>query len=141
MKKTKLEPIPKIIRRLYRLAVEFCRERAHYTCEVCGMKKGDLYNGKVQRVESHHLFSRHFKNSPLKFALENLICLCTLCHKTGPKSAHKNPIVFGEWLRIHKPEQYKYILDHWEDKIDLKDRNVLYNIEENLRRIIKNESN
>ena len=134
-KKKKLTSLPVIRRRLFRLVSQICRENANETCEVCGMKKGDLYNGKPQRVEAHHLFSRHIKNSPLKWDLNNLICLCTRCHKTGEKSAHKNPIYFGEWLRINKPEQYQYILDHWEDSVNLDDRLILEKIEKELREI------
>lgn len=141
MKKKKLESIPKIHRRLYKLALNLCREIANHTCIVCGMKKGDLYNGKPQRVESHHLFSRHFKNSPLKFDLMNLICLCTLHHKTGDHSAHKNPIWFGEWLRINKPEMYEYVLKHCDDRVDLDNRDILYEIEAKLKETALNISN
>ena len=131
-KRKRLTSIPVIHRRLYRLVSKICRERVDFCCEVCGMKKGDDYNGKPQRVECHHLFSRNIKDSPLKWDLNNLICLCTLHHKTGDHSAHKNPIWFAEWLRTNKPEQYQYILDHCEDRINLKDRNVLAKIEKEL---------
>ena len=68
----------------------------------------------------------------MKFDLNNLICVCTLHHKTGFESAHKNPVVFGEWLRTHKPEQYQYIIDHYKDTINLDDRAVLEKIERGL---------
>lgn len=132
MKKEKLESIPKIHRRLYKLSLTLCREIANYTCAVCGMKKGDLYNGKPQKMDSHHLFSRHFRDCPLKFDIMNLICLCPICHKFGDKSAHKNPIWFGEWLRLNKPEIYEYVLKHCSDKVDLKNREILYEIERKL---------
>jgi len=135
VEKSKLESIPKINRRLYKLALSICRIKANHTCEVCGMKKGDLYKEKPQRVESHHIFSRRFM-SAMRWDLNNLICLCSICHKLGDKSAHQNPIWFGEWLRIHKPEQYKYILDHCEERIDVKNRDILYKIEEGLINIL-----
>ena len=130
--KIKLKSLPAIKRRIFKLVSLICRERAGYKCEVCGMKKGDLHNSKPQRVEAHHIFSRSIKDSPMKFDIKNLICLCTLCHKTGNKSAHKNPVWFGEWLRINKPEQYTYVLEHFEDTVDLDDRNILDIIEKNL---------
>jgi len=133
VKKIKLEPIRRIHRRLYKFTLDLCRVKANHTCAVCGMKKGDLYNGKPQKVDSHHLYSRHFKNCPLKWDMNNLICLCTLCHKTGKKSAHKNPIWFAEWLRINRPEQYQYVLNHCEDIIDLENREILYIIEKKLK--------
>lgn len=127
--------LPVIKRRLFRLVSQICRDRADHTCEVCGMKKGDIYNGKPQRVEAHHLFSRSIKNSPMKWDMNNLICLCTLHHKTGPQSAHKNPIWFGEWLRTNKPEQYQYVLDHYEDEVNLNSRSVLEDIERKLKEL------
>jgi len=128
-KEKKKQSLPTIRRRIFKLVSLICRERAGYACEVCGMKKGDLHNGKPQRVEAHHLFSRSIKDSPLKFDMMDLICVCTLHHKTGRYSAHKNPIWFAEWLKKHKPEQYQYILDHCDDTVNLDDRAVLEEIE------------
>lgn len=136
-KKEKKTSLPVVKRRLFKLVSIICRDRANHTCEICGMKKGDLYNGKAQRVEAHHIFSRTFKDSPLKWDLNNLICLCSLCHKMGLRSAHKNPIYFGEWLRIHKPQQYQYVLDHYQDTVNLDDRLVLEKIEADLMQMLK----
>lgn len=132
-KKKNLTSIPVIVRRLLRLASERCRERANFCCEICGMKKGDLYNGKSQRVEAHHVMSRSNKNSPLKFDLRNLVCLCTLHHKTYKFSAHRHAIWFAEQFNTIRPNDYKWVLEHSNDEVDLSDRNVLEVIEKCLK--------
>ena len=134
-KKKKLTSIPVIQRRLFRLASQRCRENAHFTCEICGTKKGDTHpnTGNIQRVEAHHIMSRSNKDSLLKFDQRNLICLCTSCHKTGQFSAHKHGIWFAEWLRTNKPDQYYWILSHSDTIVNLKDRKILEWIEYCLR--------
>tara|TARA_R110002126_G_scaffold164690_2_gene312566 strand:+ start:1479 stop:1958 length:480 start_codon:yes stop_codon:yes gene_type:complete len=134
-KRKKLTSIPVIIRRLFRLASQCCRESADFKCEICGMKKGDLHNvtEKPQRVEAHHIMSRNNKDSPLKFDLRNLICLCSDHHKLSKYSAHSHGIWFADWLQTNKPEQYQWVLDHSDDTVNLKDREVLAHIEKCLR--------
>ena len=137
-KKTKRKrrtSIPIITRRLLRLASQCCRERAHFKCEICGMKKGDIHSltGKPQRVEAHHIMSRSNKNSPLKFDLRNIICLCTEHHKTGKYSAHKHGLWFScEFTKI-RPDDAEWILDHSNDDVDLNDREILSYIEKCLK--------
>ena len=135
IRKKKLTSIPIIIKRLFRLASIRCRERANNKCEICGMCKGDKHpnTGKPQKVEAHHIMNRKNKNSPLKFDLRNLICLCGTCHKFGRFSAHGHGIWFGEWLRINKPKQHAWILKHSNDVVDLTDRTVLQKIEDQLK--------
>jgi len=135
-KKRKLTSLPVITRRLFRLASQCCREKANFHCEICGMQRGDKHpnTGKKQRVEAHHIMSRSNKDSALKFDLNNLICLCTSCHKTGQFSAHKHAVWFAEWLRCNKPTQYAWVLEHSNDTANLKDRDVLKYIEICLRR-------
>ena len=130
-----LTSVPVLIRRLFKLASQLCRERANFKCEICGMKKGDIHpnTGKPQRVEAHHIMSRSNKDSVLKFKLQNLICLCTSCHKTNQFSAHKHSVWFAEWLRINKPEQHAWVLKHSKDTANLKDRDILKGIEDCLK--------
>jgi len=127
-----------IHKRLYRLASLICREKANFTCEICGLKAGDIYKktGKKQRVEAHHVMSRSNKNSPLKYDLRNLVCLCTNHHKTDKKSAHKHGLWFAKWFLEKRPDDAKWILEHTDDIVDLDDRDILKSIEENL---IKNQ--
>ena len=136
--KPKQSSIPVINRRLFRLASLCCRERAKFKCEICGMKVGDLHanTGKPQRVEAHHIMSRSNKDSPLKFDIRNLVCLCTEHHKTGKYSAHKHGLWFSkEFIKI-RPDDAEWILEHSDDYANLKDREVLKNIEECLRKDI-----
>jgi len=134
-KKKKLTSIPILTRRLFRLASESCREKAHFRCEICGMLKGTIHpnTGKPQRVEAHHVMSRSNKDSPLKFDMRNLICLCTEHHKTGRYSAHKHGIWFSDQFRKIRPKDYEWILQHSDDYVNLKDRSVLKYIEDCLR--------
>lgn len=135
--KKKRTSIPTIKRRLFRLVSQICRENANFTCEICGMKKGDLYKGKPQRVECHHVMSRSNKNSPLKWNLKNLICLCTSCHKTNRRSAHKHSLWFSkEFIKI-RPDDAQWILEHTDDELDLTDEKNLKNIENELKNNIK----
>jgi hypothetical protein len=134
-KHKKLTSIPIIQRRLFRLASILCRERAKFTCEICGLKSGDIHpkTGKPQRVEAHHVMSRSNKNSPLKYDLRNLVCLCTEHHKTGRLSAHKHCLWFSLQFQKIRPKDAKWIIDHTNDEVDLKDREVLTKIERCLK--------
>ena len=134
-RKRKLTSIPVLIRRLFRLASIKCRENANFTCEICGMKKGDRHpiTNKIQRVEAHHIMSRSNKNSPLKFDMRNMICLCTNCHKTGRRSAHKHGLWFAREFQKIRPDDAEWILEHTDDVVNLADRDVLSYIETCLR--------
>ena len=133
-KKKKLTSIPVIHRRLFRLASITCRENADLTCEMCGIKKGDIYKGKPQRVQAHHVMSRSNVNSPLKWDTRNLSCLCTKCHKGGKRSAHKHALWFAQEFTKKRPEDAKWILDHTDDMVNIKNREILEFIEHQVRR-------
>ena len=130
-KEKKLTKIPTINRRLFRLASIVCRENANEACEICGMKKGTIHpvSKKPQRVEAHHVMSRSNKNSPLKFDIRNLVCLCTLCHKTGKRSAHKHGLWFAKEFEKIRAEDAKWILEHTDDTVNLQNRITLAYIE------------
>lgn len=134
-KKKKLTSIPTINRRLFKLASQICREKAEFKCEICGMKVGDVHpsTGKKQRVEAHHIMSRSNKNSPLKYDVRNLICLCTEHHKTGKRSAHKHGLWFVKWFLENRPEDAIWIIEHTDDQVDLTNRDILQYIEDCLR--------
>jgi len=134
-KKKKLQSLPIIIRRLFRIASELCRTKAGNKCEICGLKSGDIYQGtgKKQRVEAHHIMSRANKGSPLKFDLRNLICLCSFHHKLGSRSAHKHCLWFSKWFIEHRPDDANWIIEHTDDKVDLNDRIILQFIEDCLK--------
>jgi len=132
VKVKKLTSVPILIRRLFRLASQMCRERAHFSCEICGMKQGDKHanTGKPQRVEAHHIISRKHKDCPLRFDLRNLVCLCSEHHKFGLYSAHGHGVWFTKELEKIRPDDVKWILEHTNDKVDLSNRETLTYIEE-----------
>ena len=68
------------------------------------------------RLEAHHLISRAKVSTRHK--IENACLLCTLHHKYHKTcSPHGGPIGFSEWLRVHEPEKYAWVLEN-QHKID-----------------------
>ena len=130
-KKKKLESIPKINRRLFKLWSEKIRERHNQRCEYCNISKGEKgHNGKiVENMNAHHIISRVKKDSYLKWDLINGICCCSGCHKFSEDSFHRSPITTMNWLLQNHPDRYSYLLEHFNDKIDLQNREILYEIE------------
>ena len=66
-------------------------------CQIC--KKTD------KRLNAHHLIPKHF--SKWRHDMDNGISLCVSCHQFGVLSAHKNPLWFSRWLRIHRNKTYQ----------------------------------
>ncbi len=133
-KKKKLEHIPKINRRLFKLWSEFVRSRALFTCEYCGIKKGDISEkGATVKVDAHHLVNRNIKDCPLKWCPENGISLCPKCHKfSQDDSFHLNPVSTITWMLKNRPERIEFVLKHYKTRIDLQNRDILYEIESKL---------
>lgn len=136
-KPPKLEKPSKIRRRLMRLWSAKVLEVAGRKCAICGLKTGDIVNGKVQKTDAHHIEDR--RNHSLKFDVINGICLCVWHHKYSKDAAHQSVVFFSNWLQKNHPQQYQYILNHRDDIIDLNNRNVLYKIEEKLKFPISSE--
>jgi hypothetical protein len=134
-KKKKLDPIPKINRRLFRLWSEAIRENAGHQCEYCHAKRGDAgENGKkINKIDSHHFYSRDVKDCPLKWDIRNGIAVCPSCHKFGNIAFHKNPLVCYEWLRNNQPEKHRFVLENHSVRVDLHNRSVLAQIEIHLK--------
>ena len=131
----KLDPIPKIHRRLLKLWSEMIRKNNNYKCEYCGSSRNDINsNNKKVKIDAHHLLSKKIKNCPLKYDKNNGIALCTNHHKFDVPSFHKDPITTITWLQEHRPDRYEYILKNAHVRIDLDNRNVLEEIEERLRK-------
>jgi hypothetical protein len=131
-KKKKLESLPKIHRRLFKLWGEKVRSVAQNTCEYCGRKVGDLDDDgkKLVKVDSHHIQSRKVSGNPLKWDVRNSVCACPLHHKFScNESFHRAPAVTINWLIKNRPERFNYILEHYKDKVDLDNRLILAEIE------------
>ena len=132
-KKIKLDSIPKINRRLFKLWSEAVKECAGNKCEFCGAIKGeDNGHGVVNKLDSHHLLSRKIKDCPLKFDVRNGVLVDPFHHKFGIPSFHRDPVTTITWLQKNKPESYKLVLDNAMFRVDLDNRAILKEIEERL---------
>lgn len=125
----KLEPKPRIRRRLMRLWSEAVAIMGGHKCAICGKTKEDGV-----RLEAHHLEPRQICQS-LRYDPRNGILLCTSHHKFGKESAHKGMLWFVTWLQTNRKDQYEYVMNHRLDDIDLNDRDTLANIEMELDKI------
>jgi len=70
----------------------------HPFCEICSESKG---------IQVHHVCSKHYEKSLLRFDKRNLIVLCAKHHF----SAHHAPILFLEWFKSVRPHDYQYIIN------------------------------
>ena len=130
--KIKLESLPKIHRRLFKLWSEKVREKSNHTCEWCNKKIGDKGEGgnPITAMNAHHLQSRKNKYNPLKWDIRNSVCVCPNHHKFScNESFHNSPVVTINWLMKNRPERFNYVLEHYNDKIDLENRFILKEIE------------
>jgi len=138
-KKKKLDSIPKINRRLFKLWSLAVRDRAEHKCEYCGISKGEIHinsDGKPikTKIDSHHLLSRDIKDCPLKFDILNSIAVCPTHHKWGIPSFHRDPVDTITWLQKHHPDRYEYVLKYDRNMtVDLQNRKVLEEIESKLK--------
>lgn len=78
-----------------------CLERDNHTCQICGYK---FDKTKPGGTAVHHIVPRQYKE--LFLELDNLITLCSRCHRWGKDSPHQNALWFAEWLKKNKPEQH-----------------------------------
>lgn len=73
-------------------------------CEVCG---------KTEGLQCHHFIGR--RAGALRFALQNLVCVCPSCHTFGRYSFHQNPLWGVEWFKRYRPDDYEYCKEHTSD--------------------------
>ena len=133
-KKKKLDTIPKINRRLFRLWSEAVRGTAGHRCEYCGIKRGDINkNDKKTKIDAHHFYSRNIKDCPLKWDIRNGIAVCPICHKFGELAFHRNPIVCYDWLKQNQPDKYQFVMENHSVRVNLQNRKVLEQIEHHLK--------
>lgn len=66
--------------------------RGRGKCERCGERN-------YEQLQCCHIFSRIYNAT--RWLLDNLLCLCASCHFW----AHKNPILFAEWVKKHLGEE------------------------------------
>ena len=85
---------------------ELIKKRAGNKCEKCGLTYG---------IETHHLIKRNVM--PVRCAVENGVCLCSLCHGSGISAAHSTHgnELFLNWVKYSYRNRYKWIFDHKHD--------------------------
>lgn len=134
-KKKKLDPIPKINRRLFKTWSLNVRGDAGNKCEVCGAERGTIQeSGKPIKIDAHHLINRDITDCPLKWEKRNGIALCVSHHKFSPdESFHMNPISTMDWLQKNRPDDFAYLLANYKVRVDLHNRAILSEIEERLK--------
>lgn len=133
-KKKKLDPVPKINRRLFKLWSEAVRGKTGFSCEICGVKRGDKNDkGNPVKIDAHHFMNRDITDCPLKFDIRNGIALCPKHHKFSPdESFHMNPVVTMDWVQKHRPESFSFVLTNYKTRVDLHNRDILAEIETRL---------
>lgn len=136
-KKPKLKPIGKIKRRLLRVWSKTVHQDQQNRCAICGLKTGDIVAGKVQKIDAHHIEDK--LNYALRFDRKNGILLCVWHHKFVMDSAHRSPVFFIEWLKRVRPQQLLYVRAHRYDKPNLNNREILAQIEEDLKQPLSEE--
>jgi len=126
----KAKILSKLRKKLYKTWSLAVRERDGNKCIFCGAKSGDINkNNKGIVLNAHHCLSRDIRNSPLKFDIRNGVTLCPEHHKfSGTESAHKAPIIFYDWLRLNRADQYDFVLKNATARADLDDETILNEI-------------
>jgi len=81
------------------------RVRATGACAICGA---------TANLNAHHLLCK-IRYPANKFDLDNGICLCSLHHRFGTISAHRNGMIFAEFVRNNYMHNYSYCLTHGDD--------------------------
>ena len=87
------------------------RERDGNTCQVCGIKAGELTkNGKPVIFNAHHVLAKEGTYSFLMFDINNGVTLCQKCHRYSREcSPHRQEFVFFIWFILNKPDQFQYL--------------------------------
>jgi hypothetical protein len=130
-KRKKLDSIPKINRRLFKLWSEAVRGRVGFKCEICGVERGAINeSGKKIKIDAHHFMNRDITDCPLKFDIRNGISLCPKHHKfSSDSSFHMNPVVTMDWVQKNRPDSFTFVLENYKTRVDLHNREILAEIE------------
>lgn len=81
------------------------RNRDDNKCVVCG---------HTEHLNAHHILPKETYKELMLEVMDG-ITLCSSHHKFGKFSAHKNGIWFSHWLKINRPEQYAWAIEHMND--------------------------
>lgn len=118
-KKTKNKRVllTKAKKKAFAIWSETVREANGHACAYCGAVRGEPnVNGKPVVMNAHHIITRD--NPALRYEFRNGCCLCRYCHKFSRTGAHRGSIVFNEWFRETRPEDYYYLIHHHDDIVE-----------------------
>lgn len=74
------------------------KDRAAFSCEICGKTGSDL--------NAHHVVPRTVHR--LRHSLANG---CALCYRHHIHFAHQHSLDFAEWFKKTRPDDYAYIME------------------------------
>lgn len=99
IKKLKKQSKSKINKNLWSKISKSMREaRGDKGCEICQ---------RTTNLQVHHIVSKYFHKSILRFEPSNLLVCCPKCHFLF----HKNPISTMDWFARNRRVDYQKILD------------------------------
>lgn len=141
-KKPKKIKLPKLKREAWRLWSLIVRFKG--VCEKCGAKYKEINNnGHPTILHSHHVVGR--ENYSLSWDVLNGVSLCMFCHKYSRIGPHRGGIIFSDWYMKKFPDNYTYLLNHYQDSVELTIeymQNIIENLKEELNNLnigVKNE--
>lgn len=70
-------------KRCVELAKKIVRKKAKFTCEYCGASE------PARKTHGSHIYAEGF-NKSMSADLDNILCLCWLCHLGGLKTVRTN---------------------------------------------------
>ncbi len=128
MAKTK-DPKERLRKRCVTLAKKIARLKAKEICEHCGKRKQDGW-----QMHGSHIYPEGVYKS-MSADVDNIICLCAICHVGGfwknskNPSWHEDPVYFVDWFKKKYPKRAKRLkqqtrtivvcdMQYWEDKLE-----------------------
>lgn len=116
------------------LAKKIARAKAKFICAYCGMGEPN------RQTHGSHIYSEG-KNPNMSADVDNILCLCWLCHMGGLHkvsakrfSWHGTPREAQDWFEDKYPDLYRTLRDRSNQRYDVDFEKKYYELKE----IIKN---
>jgi len=108
-KKTELQKLKDKALELWKFCI---KERAHWTCEICGKSKPFV------QIHPHHFYTSAITSTC--YDLDNGFCLCAYHHKGNKEiSGHTNPDAFRDWAIKTRGQE-------WYSKLKEKSKQIVH---------------
>lgn len=92
--------VPNFKKKAIDLAKTLVKQKQNYVCERCGRSR----DASGYQMHGSHVMSVSFaKTAALP---ENILCLCSSCHKMSPQSWHEDPVGAARWFDQKWPGRY-----------------------------------